>query len=181
MRSLRGGTRFESSLRGVLRTVGLAEPLRTALEPVSSSIRAAFVYGSIAKATDRATCDLGLMIVSDNLTYGEVFNLPGRATKHSEAGQSDGIHFRGVLQAPRGECIREPGAEAAEDLDHRWRGRPTGFGGARSRPAGRSYAAAMIPSSVAVSATALSTHTTASRFSSSTCVVRIAPIGVQNA
>lgn len=84
MRSLRGGTRFESSLRGVLITVGLAEPLRTALKPVSSSIRAAFVYGSIAKATDRATCDLGLMIVSDNLTYGEVFNLPGRATRHSD-------------------------------------------------------------------------------------------------
>lgn len=38
----------------VLKTVGLAEPLRAALKPLSSSIRAAFVYGSVAKATDHA-------------------------------------------------------------------------------------------------------------------------------
>jgi hypothetical protein len=44
-----------SELRNiVLKTVGLAEPLRDALKPVSSSIRAAFVYGSVAKATDQA-------------------------------------------------------------------------------------------------------------------------------
>src|ERR671914_49510 len=35
----------------VLKTVGLAEPLRDALKPVASDIRVAFVYGSIAKAT----------------------------------------------------------------------------------------------------------------------------------
>src|SRR5436189_258156 len=31
----------------VLKTVGLAEPLRVALEPVAASIMAAFVYGSV--------------------------------------------------------------------------------------------------------------------------------------
>lgn len=35
-------------LRGiVLKTVGLAEPIREALRPLSSAIRAAFVYGSV--------------------------------------------------------------------------------------------------------------------------------------
>jgi predicted nucleotidyltransferase len=65
----------------VLKTVALAEPLRTALKPLSSSIRAAFVYGSVAKATDRATSDIDLMIVSDSLTYGDVFGVLARVTK----------------------------------------------------------------------------------------------------
>jgi len=63
-----------SELRNiVLKTVGLAEPLRDALKPLSSTIRAAFVYGSVAKATDQSASDIDLMIISDSLTYGEVF------------------------------------------------------------------------------------------------------------
>lgn len=63
----------------VLKTVGLAEPLRTALKPLIASIRAAFVYGSVAKATDRAASDIDLMLVSDSLSYGEVFGALERA------------------------------------------------------------------------------------------------------
>ena len=71
-----------SELRNiVLKTVGLAEPLRDALKPLSSSIRAAFVYGSVAKATDQGTSDIDLMIISDSLTYGEVFGALERATR----------------------------------------------------------------------------------------------------
>lgn len=63
-----------SELRSiVLKTVGLAEPLRDALKSLSSAIRAAFVYGSVAKATDQSASDIDLMIISDSLTYGEVF------------------------------------------------------------------------------------------------------------
>jgi predicted nucleotidyltransferase len=63
-----------SELRNiVLKTVGLAEPLRAALKPVVSGIRAAFVYGSVAKATDQASSDIDLMVLSDSLTYGDVF------------------------------------------------------------------------------------------------------------
>src|SRR5437667_6413180 len=40
---------FEELRALILKTFGLAELLRAALEPVSSGIRAAFVYGSIAK------------------------------------------------------------------------------------------------------------------------------------
>ena len=65
----------------VLKTVGLAEPLRDALKPLSASIRAAFVYGSIAKSTDRATSDIDLLIISDSLTYADVFGVLDRATK----------------------------------------------------------------------------------------------------
>ena len=63
-----------SDLRNiVLKTVGLVEPLRQALKPIEPEIRAAFVYGSVAKGADQATSDIDLMVVSDSLTYGDVF------------------------------------------------------------------------------------------------------------
>jgi predicted nucleotidyltransferase len=65
-----------SELRAiVMKTVGLAEPLRDALSPLSAAIRAAFVYGSVAKERDRAQSDIDLLIISDSLTYGEVFGV----------------------------------------------------------------------------------------------------------
>ena len=64
---------FEELRNIVVKTVGLAEPLREALKPLSSAIRAAFVYGSVAKAVDRSGSDIDLMVISDSLTYGEVF------------------------------------------------------------------------------------------------------------
>ncbi len=63
-----------------LKTVGLAEPLRHALKPLSASIRAAFVFGSAAKATDQSASDIDLMIVSDTLSYGDVFGALERVT-----------------------------------------------------------------------------------------------------
>jgi predicted nucleotidyltransferase len=57
----------------VLKTVGLVEPLRQALKPIESEIRKAFVYGSVAKGSDQAASDIDLMVVSDTLTYGDVF------------------------------------------------------------------------------------------------------------
>src|SRR5258707_174345 len=71
-----------SELRSiVLKTVGLAEPLCDALKSLSSAIRVAFVYGSVAKATDQAASDIDLMIISDSLTYGEVFGALERVTR----------------------------------------------------------------------------------------------------
>lgn len=55
------------------KTVGMAEPLRVALEPQADRIRAAFVYGSVAKRQDTASSDIDLMLVADELTYGELF------------------------------------------------------------------------------------------------------------
>lgn len=55
------------------KTMGLAEPLRSALAPLASRIRAAFVYGSVAKQQDTASSDVDLMLVSDDLGYPELF------------------------------------------------------------------------------------------------------------
>jgi predicted nucleotidyltransferase len=58
---------------GARKTIGLAEPLRRALEPLASRIVAAFVFGSVAKRQDTARSDIDLLVVSDKLGYGEVF------------------------------------------------------------------------------------------------------------
>jgi predicted nucleotidyltransferase len=61
-------------LRGiVLKTVGLAEPLRQSLAPYSDKIRVAFVYGSVAKGTDTAHSDIDLMVIGDDLTYSDLY------------------------------------------------------------------------------------------------------------
>lgn len=61
-----------AELCGVVRkTVGLAEPLRAALAALAPQIKAAFVYGSIAKKEDTASSDIDLMLVSDTLSYGD--------------------------------------------------------------------------------------------------------------
>jgi predicted nucleotidyltransferase len=63
-----------SELCGIARkTVGLAEPLREALALMAAQIKAAFVFGSIAKQQDTARSDIDLMIVSDSLSYGDTF------------------------------------------------------------------------------------------------------------
>ncbi len=55
------------------KTIGLADPLRQALAPLAPRISAAFVYGSVAKRQDTARSDIDLMLVSDELSYPDVF------------------------------------------------------------------------------------------------------------
>lgn len=55
------------------KTMGLAEPLRAALAPLAPRIRAAFVYGSVAKRQDTASSDIDLMLVSEDVSYPELF------------------------------------------------------------------------------------------------------------
>jgi predicted nucleotidyltransferase len=64
---------FEELRSLILKTVGVAEPLRQALARKARAIRAAFVYGSVAKGTDRARSDIDLMVVSDSLRYSDLF------------------------------------------------------------------------------------------------------------
>lgn len=58
----------------IQKTTGLAEPLRRALAPLTSKITAAFVYGSVAKKTDTASSDIDLMLISEELGYGDLFS-----------------------------------------------------------------------------------------------------------
>lgn len=56
-----------------LKTFGLADILRDAVSPLASQIDAAFVYGSIAKGEDLATSDVDLMVISDSVSYGDIY------------------------------------------------------------------------------------------------------------
>jgi predicted nucleotidyltransferase len=61
-------------LRGIiLKTVGLIEPLRSALSPLADKIDVAFVFGSVAKGTDSARSDIDVLIIADEVTYGDVY------------------------------------------------------------------------------------------------------------
>lgn len=64
---------FEELRNIAFKTIGLAEPLRKALAPLATQIHAAFVYGSVAKKLDTAVSDIDLMVVSDSLTYADIF------------------------------------------------------------------------------------------------------------
>jgi predicted nucleotidyltransferase len=71
---------FEELRSLALKTFALTDVLRVALAPLSQRIRAAFVYGSIAKREDTAASDVDLMIVADSLTYADLFASLAEAT-----------------------------------------------------------------------------------------------------
>ena len=69
-------------LHGLMaKTAGLAIPLQEALAPLAKKIDAAFVYGSVAKGSDRAGSDVDLMVISSKLEYAKLFE----ALQKSEA------------------------------------------------------------------------------------------------
>lgn len=55
----------------IQKTIGLADVLALALQPVADKIRAAFVFGSEASGTAAAGSDIDVMIVGD-ISFGEV-------------------------------------------------------------------------------------------------------------
>jgi predicted nucleotidyltransferase len=59
-------------LRSILKkTVGVADVLREALAPLGAKVRAAFVYGSVARGDERARSDLDVMVVGE-ASFGDV-------------------------------------------------------------------------------------------------------------
>lgn len=57
----------------IKKTVGLTEPIREALSPLSKKIDWAFVFGSIASGKESAASDIDLMIIGDVL-FSEAAN-----------------------------------------------------------------------------------------------------------
>jgi predicted nucleotidyltransferase len=55
------------------KTVGLTVPLLEALSPLAKRITAAFVFGSVAKRTDKAASDIDVLVLSDSLDYADVY------------------------------------------------------------------------------------------------------------
>lgn len=69
-------------LRGiVLKTFGVADVLRTALDPLAGRIDAAFIYGSVAKGSDTAKSDVDVMIVGSDISYPDVIEALSKIEK----------------------------------------------------------------------------------------------------
>lgn len=64
-----------SELRAiVLKTFGVADVLRVALQPLWPQLDLAFVYGSLAKGTERAGSDVDLMVIGSLPSNAELLN-----------------------------------------------------------------------------------------------------------
>ena len=69
-------------LRGITqKTFGVVGIVQTTLEPLLDRVEIAFIYGSIAKGTEHADSDIDLMLVADDLSYGEVMSVIPAAEK----------------------------------------------------------------------------------------------------
>jgi predicted nucleotidyltransferase len=105
----------------VLKTVGLVEPLRQALKPIESEIHAAFVYGSVAKGSDQAMSDIDLMVVSDTLSYRDVFGALDKVSRMLGRTVNPTVYSNAEFFETNadGQCIRQPGAGRTEGLGDR--------------------------------------------------------------
>ena len=65
----------------LLKTVGLADVLRTALAPLADRIEVAFLYGSVVQGKERKESDVDVMVVGDVL-FADVVAAIGPAQKH---------------------------------------------------------------------------------------------------
>jgi predicted nucleotidyltransferase len=69
------GSPVYNELRGlVLKGFGLADIVRGGLAPLGRQIRAAFIFGSVAKGQDTAGSDVDVLVVSDSLTYADIYS-----------------------------------------------------------------------------------------------------------
>lgn len=100
----------------VQKTIGLAEPLKSALKPLADQIDLAFVFGSVSRKSDFATSDIDLMVISATLVYADVFpaleelsSKLGRAVQPTLYSReewvrrlkSDNAFIKGVLKQPK--------------------------------------------------------------------------------
>jgi predicted nucleotidyltransferase len=57
------------------KTLGVEPLLREALQPLVPNLRAAWIYGSVAKQTDTAQSDIDVMLIGKNLPLAKVLEL----------------------------------------------------------------------------------------------------------
>lgn len=57
------------------KTLGIEPMVREALLPLAPNLRAAWIYGSVAKQTETAQSDVDVMLIGENLRLGKVLEL----------------------------------------------------------------------------------------------------------
>lgn len=58
----------------IVKTTGIAEPLRSALQPLADRISFATLYGSLAKGTATAASDIDLLVVADDVRLEDLYS-----------------------------------------------------------------------------------------------------------
>ena len=66
---------YEELCSIIRKTIGLQEPLRSALAEVQERLQVVILYGSTVKGVDTARSDIDVLVVSDSLTLGEMISL----------------------------------------------------------------------------------------------------------
>lgn len=66
---------FKELVGIVKKTFGVADEIRESLKLFESKIELAFIYGSIAKGSDIKSSDIDLMLVGNDLHYGEIIEV----------------------------------------------------------------------------------------------------------
>ncbi len=99
----------------MVKTAGVADVLRSALSPLAERIRAAFLYGSLARGADRQASDVDVMVIGD-ISFAEVVEAlrPAQETLRREVNatvwspaefrkrrKSGHLFLKAVLKAPR--------------------------------------------------------------------------------
>jgi predicted nucleotidyltransferase len=72
---------FAELRRIVVKTFGIAQPLRQALKPLAARLTLACIYGSIARGSDSAASDIDLLVVSDELMLEDLYRALERAER----------------------------------------------------------------------------------------------------
>jgi len=89
-------------LQGIAAKVfGPAEALRVALAPLRKRIHVAWLYGSVAKRTDRAQSDMDVLIVADDLTLEDVYKALRPAEKRLGRSVSPTLYTRREFERRR--------------------------------------------------------------------------------
>jgi predicted nucleotidyltransferase len=91
----------------VLKTFGLADPLRQALQPLHDRIESASIYGSVAKGADKAGSDIDLLVVGDRLMLEDLFRVldPAERTLGRKINPTL-IKGRDLAKQPRSDFLR---------------------------------------------------------------------------
>ena len=82
-------------LRALVRkTMGIADEVESALEPLRSKIDLALIYGSVARREERADSDVDLLVVADDLTLEELYRATEVAERHLQRKVSPTLYTR---------------------------------------------------------------------------------------
>jgi len=57
----------------IQKTVGLASPIREALQTISGNIQLALIFGSVAKKTDSSSSDIDVLVVADGVMLEDIY------------------------------------------------------------------------------------------------------------